>query len=413
MENNESLLNKQVKSNNKESEGSNMAERNHSKKTDNYKVKSKIKQTNTVLSEPAVDYYPTKPNLTILPEIKPKQTAKVLLLFDENKVDVKENWLLKFDSQLLTILLQNHSTKQNIIWATNNYSTYGAEYEFGAPIFPELITGKNGNIIKPRVNKNKAEQQTRVREKAEVFTPSWICNAQNNLVDNAWFGRENVFNTETVKGWISNKEKIIFDETGDKTWQHYVYNNCLEVACGEAPYLVSRYDTITGLAIPIEERIGLLDRKLRVVAENTSTKQEWLEWALIAFKRTYGFEWQGDNLMLARENLLYTFMDYYQTKFDELPTVEDSRQIAEIISWNIWQMDGLKGVVPNTCKTIKSVKTDLFGNETETIQKCKGCEKNDMKNHNGTYCIIKDWFYENPETKEVGAEIRFVDMLKK
>ena len=377
------------------------------------KSKSITNEKASLLSEPALDYLSLKKQVSITPLADPKKPAKALLLFNNNKVDVKENWLLKFDSQLLTILLQDHSTKQNIIWATNNYSTYGAEYEFGAPILPKLITGKNGNIIKPRVNKNKAEQQTRVREKAEVFTPSWICNAQNNLVDNAWFGRENVFNAETVKGWISNKEKIIFDETGDKTWQHYVYNNCLEVACGEAPYLVSRYDTITGLAIPIEERIGLLDRKLRVVAENTSTKQDWFEWALIAFKRTYGFEWQGDNLMLARENMLYTFIDYYQAKFEELPTVEHTRQIAEIISWNIWQMDGLKGVVPNTCKTIKSVKTDLFGSETETIQKCKGCEKNDIKNHNGTYCIIKDWFYENPETKEVGAEIRFVDMLKK
>ena len=39
-------------------------------------------------------------------------------------------------------------------------------------------------------------QQQRSREMAEVFTPSWICNKQNNLIDNAWFGRENVFNVE-------------------------------------------------------------------------------------------------------------------------------------------------------------------------------------------------------------------------
>ena len=28
----------------------------------------------------------------------------------------------------------------------------------------------------------------------ECNTPSWICNKQNNLVDNAWFGSENIFN---------------------------------------------------------------------------------------------------------------------------------------------------------------------------------------------------------------------------
>jgi hypothetical protein len=33
---------------------------------------------------------------------------------------------------------------------------------------------------------------------AEVFTPSWICNAQNNLIDNTWFGRDNVFNKEIL-----------------------------------------------------------------------------------------------------------------------------------------------------------------------------------------------------------------------
>ena len=27
-----------------------------------------------------------------------------------------------------------------------------------------------------------------IRGKAEVFTPSWVCNCQNNLVDDAWFG---------------------------------------------------------------------------------------------------------------------------------------------------------------------------------------------------------------------------------
>ena len=67
-------------------------------------------------------------------------------------------------------------------------------YAYSAQIYPELITDKNGNIIRPRVAKTLEEQTARVKDKAEVFTPSWICNAQNNLVDSAWFGRTNVFN---------------------------------------------------------------------------------------------------------------------------------------------------------------------------------------------------------------------------
>ena len=42
-----------------------------------------------------------------------------------------------------------------------------------------------------------------------------------------------------------------------------------------SPYLVSRYDTTTGESIPIYKRIGLLDRKLRIINENTTTFNEW------------------------------------------------------------------------------------------------------------------------------------------
>ena len=35
-----------------------------------------------------------------------------------------------------------------------------------------------------------------------------------------------------------------------------------------------------------------------------------------ALKSIHGFEWQGDNLILARENVLYTFIDYYMERFE-------------------------------------------------------------------------------------------------
>ena len=112
---------------------------------------------------------------------------------------------------------------------------------------------------------------------AEVFTPSWICNAQNNLIDEAWFGRKDVFNREltTPDGqhtWKVNEAKITFPE--GKTWKDYVHDIRMEITCGEAPYLVSRYDTTTGCFIPVDRRIGLLDRKLRIISENTATSGE-------------------------------------------------------------------------------------------------------------------------------------------
>lgn len=224
-------------------------------------------------------------------------------MVSKNLVDIKENDIIKYDKELLPILLKDHSSKKNIIWATDNYVFLGNGYGETDEITVSQITGKNGDIIKPRVNKSKTEQLSRVRDKAEVFTPSWICNVQNNLIDEAWFGCKNVFNKETPfegkHSWKATSDKIVFPE--GKTWHEYVRENRLEISCGEAPYLVSRYDATTGDAIPIEQRIGLLDRKLRIVGENTETTSDWLEWAQTAYKSTYGYEWQGDNLLLARE----------------------------------------------------------------------------------------------------------------
>ena len=316
-------------------------------------------------------------------------------------IDIKENNLYRLDSRLLEILLVDRTTKKNLIWATDNYSSRGPGYKASDNINIYAIIKRNGSIIKPRVEKSKKEQTDRVKSKAEVFTPSWICNAQNNLIDNAWFNSENVFNTETEKGWIANTSKIDFPD--GKTWQNYVKENRLEITCGEAPYLVSRYDTVSGEEIPIAERIGLLDRKLRVVSENVDSEPEWLEWAKTAFKSVYGFDWQGDNVLLARENLLRTFIDYYVAKFDNFPIIEYLLEIAEIVSWNIWQMDGLKYVIPNSCKTIDETVYTLFGEERHK-EVCEGCKTNNPHKHNGIYCKIKDW--------QTGKTIKFVSLTK-
>lgn len=317
-------------------------------------------------------------------------------------IDIKENNLYRLDSRLLEILLIDRTTKKNLIWATDNYASRGPGYKSNDSINVYSIIKRNGSIIKPRVEKSKKEQADRVKSKAEVFTPSWICNAQNNLIDNVWFDSENVFNTETEKGWIANTSKIVFPDR--KTWQDYVKENRLEITCGEAPYLVSRYDTVSGEEIPLSNRIGLLDRKLRIVSENVDSEPEWLEWAKTAFKSVYGFDWQGDNVLLARENLLRSFIDYYIDKFDNFPIVKYLLEIAEIISWNIWQMDGLKYVVPNSCKAVDEIVYTLFGEEHHKVE-CLGCKTNDPNKHNGIYCYIMDW--------STNKRVKFVSLIKR
>ena len=98
--------------------------------------------------------------------------------------------------------------------------------------------------------------------------------------------------------------------------------------------------------IDIHKRIGILDRKLRVVNENAADETEWLKWTIRAFQSVYGYEYQGDNLLIARINLLMTFVDYMDNRWHRQPEKAELRKMANIISWNIWQMDGLKGTVP-------------------------------------------------------------------
>jgi hypothetical protein len=127
---------------------------------------------------------------------------------------------------------------------------------------------------------------------------------------------------------------------------------------------------------PLSKRIGWLDRKLRIVNENTTTHEDWLHWTKMAYKGTLGFEWQGDNLLLARENLLMSLFDYHEDRFGEEPAIEQVKEIADIISWNIFQMDGLKFVIPRSCHTRVEETKDLMTGEVNRKEiPCLGCKK--------------------------------------
>lgn len=314
-------------------------------------------------------------------------------------IDIKENYLEEYDPKLLQILLKDHSSNKNIIWATSDYESHGKYYKKTSRIFPKLITGNKGEIIKPRIKKTDNQKTTRSHDSGEVFTPSWICNKQNNLIDKKWFNRDNIFNKENGENWETNKNKILFPQ--EKTWQDYILDTRLEITCGEAPYIVSRYDAVTGEFIEITERIGLLDRKLRIVSENTDNQNDWLYWTKKSFENIYAYEFQGDNLLLARENILFTFIDYFTQKFEKIPGSKLLYEIANIISWNIFQMDGLKYVIPYSCKDEEIINT-LFGPKKQG-KPCIGCKKGHVDQHNGIYCKIKDW--------KTGKTIKFIDLI--
>ena len=257
----------------------------------------------------------------------------------ENVGDILDN---DFSSEILVQLLCDHTTGRNILWCTHDYESKGEGYQYADEIRPELITGEQGTIIKPRVLKSKTEQSDRVKDMAEVFTPSWVVKMMVDYV-------EIDVNTLT-----------------------------LELTCGEAPFLVSRYDATTGEPIAIGERVGVLDYKMRTINEQGLNDDEWLSQVRLAFQTTYGYEWQGDSLLLARENLLYTFVDHYEARFGSTPEVQLLLEFAEIISWNLWQMDGLTYRIPREKQEeAPQAQLDLFYEAPTEAP--------------APYCTIMDW----------------------
>ncbi len=280
--------------------------------------------------------------------------------------------------EYLEKLLVDKTTGKNIIFATDDYSNYG--YDKYAEMTEIAIRGMDADAIQPRIKKSLEEQARRTKVKAEVFTPAWICNRMNNHCDEEWFGRRDVFNKEVDTDekhiWVVTEGKIIFPD--GKRWQRYVDSKRLEITCGEAPYIVSRYDAATGVEIPVRERIGILDRKLRVVDENTEDYADWIKWVYRAFQSVYGYEFQGDNLLIARINLLVSFAEHMQERWGCFPKKNELKKVVNIIAWNIWQMDGLTGQIP-------------FSKPIPVQGAIPGLEKDSESQNKNVECKIQDW----------------------
>lgn len=350
-----------------------------------------------------------------------------------NEVDISERWLHDVCPKAVQALLVDHTTGQNIYWATESYTSRGEGFNFFDPITIEKIKGDD--VILPRVRKSLDEQSRRVKDKAEVFTPAWICNAQNNLVDDAWFGIAETFNREFVTGdgrhdWEpTGRFKESFGKTRShklKSWIQYVKDRRLEITCGEAPYLMSRYDAVSGEEIPVGRRIGMFDRKMQVINAFEDNPRKWMQRVNDAIKATYGFEWQGDSLLLARESMLLTILDYFYDKYPEERPQEGSKYLnngvvvkrqpfskfinnaAYFISWNLWQMDGLKFVLPGTSvKTFKYDAAALFSptpestleESAEILEALRAGAP--MPGPDGIPAVVSDWDHSPTEPRKI------------
>ncbi len=291
------------------------------------------------------------------------------------QVDIIENTIRRHRDLLEILLIDRTRTTakkmHNIFWMTDSYAGHRSKDE----IKIKDITGDNTYVIQPRIAKTKEEQKARTRDRAEVFTPKEIVDEMNKQVD--W----------NCGHWPVTTEN----------WQDYVLENRLEITCGEAPFIVGRYNAANGKKVlKLSERVGFLDRKLQTISKYAKDKNKWLEWTFKAFKASYGYEWQGDNLLLARENLLYTFIDYWNDKFssdridlERKVAAEKMKiliEIAEIISWNIFQMDGINNIIP-----MSEVKEKEKSDEIPPMLLLLGEKKPKPKNKKPKDVKIMDW----------------------
>ena len=128
--------------------------------------------------------------------------------------------------------------------------------------------------------------------------------------------------------------------------------------------------------------------------------------ALDALRATYGFEYQGDNLLIARINVLETFVEHLRDRWGSRPEQDELEQAAWIVSWNLWQMNGFTDAVPtnkmgaeveSTLGTFEEPEQepiqpslfDLFDNvfPDETTEKTQ----EETPKETVPLCVIYDW----------------------
>jgi len=225
-------------------------------------------------------------------------------------------------------------------------------------LLKDMSTGKDFDFdyekdFKPGYERSRVEFNLSSKKRAAIYTPPFLVRRMNLFLE------------------YENKEKL--------------YNGTLiEAACGEAPFIVQRYNMITGEKIAIEDREGILDIKIKYGIQNiafgwawgTAPYSNWYPDVKRMFQTVFGFDKHLPSLIIARMNLLLSFIEYSREyyakrryfKTHELPPEEHIKEIAEIICWNFWCMDFL------------NVKNEVVRDwETGEISKFKDLLKKQME----------------------------------
>ena len=144
-----------------------------------------------------------------------------------------------------------------------HFTTFGDGYQLEDEIPITSIKGFRSEFVKPRVSKSKSDQAKRIKNKAEVFTPSW---ASEDIIRNA---------TEQALAILSQMQesKESFRKLGLTFEEKDLYD--ILISQRDAHNFVYGEDKTTN-GIVINERCKSLAKKIKEIIDTKSSFADWL-----------------------------------------------------------------------------------------------------------------------------------------
>lgn len=243
----------------------------------------------------------------------------------------------------------------------------------GTPVLAPLVYhGDEKSQVVKRHEGNAERNVHAQRHYGEVYTPAWLCNLQIGLHDDNWAGVDNLFNTARIGDWET--EQDVYAKLPEDRWLEYLKFPVLEACCGEGAYLAFRYDKVTGEPIPLRDRAGVLDRKLLIAFHYARAHQVLPEQTYNLFAdaldRVHGYEYQARPLLIARENMVLTVIDFLRSA-GITATQEQVDDLCRRAVRQLPQMDGLTQCIPGSCSS-----------------HCRACKKSAYTGHDGSKVAI-------------------------
>ena len=229
-----------------------------------------------------------------------------------------QSMLQEIDESVLETLLTDKSTRRPLVWPSG-------------PEHPAAWMSRD-DLLRP--DKNAEDPQA---EQAEFL--EW--NRKLNSLDAAWFGHEPAFNTESASGWQTLSEPVAFDDPFH--WKKYVIRPVFLFQAGRGQALVFRPFALGAQPMPYEKRMGILDRRLRIISENTREESEWLRWAESALQSLYGTDSSPLSIFQARLSAIMAVREAYAQRFGAQLPVREEKYMVTTLCWNLFQMDPVTG----------------------------------------------------------------------